>query len=274
MRVIGLFGSQPRHMFFLQGMLEMGLEVRAVLMKRESLMPTFPGGEERDRRNFVRHFEQRHAVEEKEFGEFKAHRLLSDVDHIQVSSRNLSSPEVADFVAKSGAETGIVFGTDLIADPVRTALPRDTVNVHLGLSPRYRGSATLFWPFYFLEPQFCGITFHRLLSEPDAGEILHQLQSELRPGDGIHDVGARTVKQGLLHLSQLFSVRDRGWTYIAQSATGRNFLTTDFRPPHLRVIYDLYEDSIVDAYLEGYLGGHPPKLYQCTKLGVAGTYKS
>ena len=33
------------------------------------------------------------------------------------------------------------------------------INVHLGLSPYYKGSATNFWPFVNNELQFLGVTF-------------------------------------------------------------------------------------------------------------------
>ena len=65
--------------------------------------------------------------------------------------------------------------------------------MHLGLSPRYRGSATLFWPFYFLEPQYCGITFHYLLDEPDAGDIIHQTLADLELNDEIFDVAWKLI---------------------------------------------------------------------------------
>ena len=45
------------------------------------------------------------------------------------------------------------------------------------------------WPFYHLEPQFCGSTFHQISKQAD--ELIHQCVPELF--DTIHDVGARAV---------------------------------------------------------------------------------
>ena len=45
-------------------------------------------------------------------------------------------------------------------DPTFAVLPKEKINLHLGLSPWFKGSVTLFWPFYHLMPQFCGSTFH------------------------------------------------------------------------------------------------------------------
>jgi methionyl-tRNA formyltransferase len=155
-----------------------------------------------------------------------------------------------------------IFGTDIIKDPLLSCLPQDRVNLHLGLSPWFRGSATLFWPFYFLQPQFAGATFHQILPEADAGQILHQCVPDLRPGDGIHDVGVRTVQSAQLALGKLLdSYADRGgWAYQEQRSTGRLFLTRDFQSSHLRVIYDLYDNKIVDAYLNGEIEQRIPRL--------------
>ena len=39
----------------------------------------------------------------------------------------------------------------------------------------------------------------------------------------------------------------------------------DFHPSHLRVIYDLFEDKMVDSYLSGELEQSRPNLFSCLK---------
>jgi len=41
------------------------------------------------------------------------------------------------------------------------------------------------------------------------------------------------------------------WKKYKQKGTGKNFLSRDFRPEHLRLIYDLFDDKIVKEYLDG-----------------------
>ena len=67
-------------------------------------------------------------------------------------------------------------------------------NVHGGLSPWYRGGATLFWPTYMLQPEYTGMTFHETTEKVDAGNIVYQNSAKLREEDGIHENACRLIK--------------------------------------------------------------------------------
>lgn len=269
MKVLAVVGSQPRHLYLIKALLDSNVAVRAIVMQRESLTPSVPNGTSKeDAVNFVRHFHERASLELSEFGCTEVRRLLHAVNHLVVDDWELNSVKVCDFVSKEHDDIGVVFGSDMIREPLLSQLPADTINMHLGLSPRYRGSATLFWPFYFLEPQYCGATFHKLLLEPDAGDVLHQICTELKSGDGIHDVGIRTVNQATTDLLHLINSFQHGWSYQMQKSTGRNFLSRDFLPQHLRVIYNLYSNNIVDEFLAGNLGTSSPNIVKALNLGM------
>ena len=49
---------------------------------------------------------------------------------------------------------------------------------------------------------------------------------------------------------------------VNQKTTGKLWLKKDWAPKHLKLIYGLYEDKIVNAYLNGELSQHLPKLIQ------------
>ena len=165
------------------------------------------------------------------------------------------------------ADFAFIFGVDLILDPVIHKLPSNKINLHLGLSPWFKGSATLFWPFYFLQPQFCGSTFHQITKTADAGEIIHQCIPKLEFGDKIHDVGAKCVEKAVQDIPTLMQhwLRDQSFEGRLQMTTGRNWRGVDFHASHLRVIYELFDDNIVDSYLRGELDQRLPILFSCLK---------
>lgn len=257
MRVLLFSGSHSRHLHVMSQLLKLDASFRAVVMEREAVLPSAPDGiEKRDRVNFEKHFATRLEVETQTFGDLKYESVFDGVETLVCKSENLNSQSTVNFVRKEAADVSIIFGSDLIKGNLLSLLPELSLNFHLGLSPWYRGSATLFWPFYFMEPQCAGITIHKIVAAADAGEILHQSVPILKPGMGIHDVGSATVVQGSSEIvSALRHLIDGdNLKFTEQRTMGRLFLTRDFEPKHLRINYDLFNDRMVDEYLAGRLG--------------------
>jgi methionyl-tRNA formyltransferase len=263
MRVLLFSGSHSRHLFIHKLLLENFNVCGVVAMEREPQNVEPPLDlNPRDRDNFIRHFADRMQVERREFGSLSSQTVFSFVPTIYRTGQNLNSEETASFIKSCNADLAIILGVDLIKSPIFEVLPKDKINIHLGLSPWYRGSATLFWPFYNLEPQFCGATIHQIVPEADAGEIIHQIQTPLYRNDQIHDAGARTVTETAKIIVPLLKHREKYGFFVQQQQkiTGRLYLTRHFRPEHLRAVYDLFENNIVNLQLDGQLGSHQPKI--------------
>jgi len=261
MKTIILGGSHPRHLHYLNAVASHPAVdlVAAAIQKRETMLPRPPDNiDPHDRELFVRHFSYRDAKEAQYFGAPEAEFEARRIDHGELNAYHLRAWL---YDVCPDPDLVIVFGCGMIGDKLMDQLGDRTINLHLGLSPRYRGAATLFWPQYFLEPQWAGTTFHQIVHEPDAGPILHQSQPGLFKGDTLHDVSCRAVRQATADMLTLLDTFD-GWTFRAQRNTGKCFLERDFQPAHLRMIYDVWDDRIVDAYMDGVIGGREPKLYR------------
>jgi len=261
MKLLFLGGNHPRHLYIANKLADkFGLDA-AILELRETMIPSPPDGISTiDKENFIKHFHNRDIAEKRYFRKQPSPRC--NISY--VTEGTISNSITADYVKSLKPDVSIIFGTGLIKEPLYSILPRNTINLHLGLSPKYRGAATLFWPFYFLEPTYAGSTFHFIISEPDAGEIIHQTTPVLEKNDGIHDVACKSVIQSgkdLLQLLDLFEEK-KGWKNFSQKGTGKNFLSSDFRQEHLRVIYNLFNDDIVRKYLDGDLKCNLPALFR------------
>lgn len=259
MRIVTIVGNHRRHLYYVNRILQDFDIAGCLILERESMMPKPPSSMGAiDKKNFLKHFKDREQLEKKYFGE----QELPNCRTIMVNENTLSSAKSVNFIRSIKPNVVLIFGTTLIRDPLYSVLPRQTINLHLGLSPRYRGSATLFWPFYFLEPTYAGATFHYIISEPDAGDIIHQVVPRLEKTDGIHDVACKTVieaSEEAVRLLKIFGLK-RSWKSFSQKGTGKNFLQKDFKVQHLRVIYNLYNNDIVKQYLEGKLKSAKPHL--------------
>lgn len=258
-RIMWIGGSHPRHLYYANAINEQFPITAAIIEQRGAMVPQPPVGlDERDRSNFELHFANRDQAERRYFGDQAPPR----VPILETSSEDLNSQESGDFVEKFDPEVVLIFGCGLIKGKLYSALPTNTINLHLGLSPRYRGAATLFWPFYFMEPAFAGTTFHFIVPEPDAGDVVHQVVPELKPEDRIHDVACKAVIQSSKAAIDLLEILASGgeWKRYKQKGTGKNFLSSDFKPEHLRVIYDVFDDDMVKQYLDSRLVSKKPTL--------------
>ena len=261
MKILWIGGNHPRHLYFVNRVRE-AFDICGVIVElRENPVPQPPQGLQiHDHDNFVRHFEDRDKAESAYFGD----QVLPDCPRWEVDEKGLNTNESVDFIKSCEPDLVLIFGSGLIKEPLYSALPRHSINLHLGLSPRYRGAATLFWPFYFLEPTYSGSTFHYIVAEPDAGNVIHQVVPSLNPHDGIHDVGCRTVRSSAEEAIDLLTIfqQKQSWDTHQQRGTGKNFLERDFRPEHLRVVYNLFDNDMVDMYLDGRLKCRQPKLFR------------
>ena len=263
MKVLLLSGSHSRHLHFFSQLLGLDAEFSVIGMEREHQLPSAPSSaSSRDQQLFTRHFADRFETETHYFGNPTMRDTFADIPHHFCDRMDFNSHSSVEFVKRMQPDVAIVFGADMVRSPLFDALPELTINLHLGLSPWYRGAATLFWPFFFLEPQYTGSTFHQITESPDAGAILHHSTPVLEAGDGIHDVAAKTVQTSASEFGAILQDMISGTKFdlVPQKSNGKLFLNADFKPAHLRLIYEGFNNDIVDEYLAGNLGSRMPQL--------------
>lgn len=90
-----------------------------------------------------------------------------------------------------------LFGTGILKNGWLEAFPDNIVNLHLGLSPFYRGSATLFWPFADKELEHLGTTIHLATAKVDAGAIIKRVYPDLRTSESYYDITHRLIRDSI-----------------------------------------------------------------------------
>lgn len=78
----------------------------------------------------------------------------------------------------------------------------------------------------------------------------------------MHDVANKAVIQATCDLIKIIQLYDSGKELICheQKGNGKLFLSEDWTPQTLRVIYNLFNDKIVDMFLNGEITSNPPKI--------------
>lgn len=267
MRILLLTGSHPRHLFVVNELVKTGFIAAHVIEKREEFVPQPPPNlEEVDRTNFIRHFKDRDEAEQKHF---KGNDKVSvHLPTLEVTMQQLNSKETIEWVKNQQFDLAISYGVHKLSDELLEALPDKAWNIHGGLSPWYKGNTTLFWPFFMLKPNWAGMTIHRLSSRLDAGDIVHHSVPELAYGDGLHDVACKAVIQVAEDLAKIVTtINLENVQYTPQKGNGKLWIGTDWMPQHLRFVYNVYNNDIVDQFLDGKLPKIEPKLISAFSKG-------
>lgn len=260
MSIVAITGNHPRHAYLVNALNEAGILSGWIKQERAAFVPQSPKGlSSHLTQLFDLHFARREQAEARFFGDSV---FLDDGLIYTVTKETLNDAGTVAFIKKINPTIVLSYGCHKISEEVMAATSATFWNTHGGLSPWYRGVTTHFWPSYLLEPQTTGMTLHETTDKIDGGGILHQTSASLVKGDGLHDLAARTVKQYADELPTLLAKSlktndvPKG---ILQKTTGKIWISDDWRPEHLPLIYDTYGDRIVDRVLDGTLVGRKPK---------------
>lgn len=262
-KIVFMCGSHMRHLYIAERLYKERRLAGLVIEEREAFVPVPDESlSERDKNNFILHFKERDIAERKFFGNVNKEQLLSEVPVLHVSQETLNDTETVEFIKNSHADMLVTYGVHKVSEEIIEIMKGKAFNIHGGLSPWYKGNTTLFWPFYFLKPNWAGMTLHRLSVRLDGGDILHHSVPKLEHGDKMHEVACKAVVQVAEDLCKILQCLDNGERLICkpQKGNGKLFLSQDWTPQLLRVIYELFDDKIVDMYLNGELEKSEPEL--------------
>ncbi len=249
MNILLIIGDHLRHKKFLE-IISNEIKISCVIMeKRENLIPNPNFIKNKiDKKNFIKHFKNREICEKKYF---KLKKKKTDTEIILIKNIKENQNVCKKVLNRIKPDIVFTFGVSLIPSKLLMIMPRYSINLHSGLAPYYKGAACNFWPFYFLEPNWVGMTFHLLSSKLDSGNIVHHTTPKLNKKDNIHDVSCRaqlkSFKESLMIIKM---IKDKKIKEHKINLNGKLFLKKDFKPEHLRIIYNLYNDDIVKHYLK------------------------
>jgi len=252
MKIALLTGTAYRHVFFANTIMEKYKTLLHVRMKRSNELTdevSFDASAS-DLEAFELHSNAR-LEKEKEYFLPQAEKFIEADEVVEITggAKELNGRVAIDAFKHNTFDVAIVYGTGLLKKEILEAMPKIVINLHAGLSPYYRGAATLYWPIYFMEPQGVGFTFHLIDLQIDHGEIIHQSRPEIFATDGIHDLGCRTIIQASEDILKVIKkIEDNTIQYYPQKSSGKIFYEADFKPYHLRVTNQIMKNGLLAEY--------------------------
>lgn len=200
---ISIFTSnQPRHLALVN---RLALIADSVFVVQECTT-CFPGLVDdfyRKSETMQRYFAHVIAAEKKVFGSINF--LPNNVRGLSLRMGDLSLVDRRTIEPALGADIFIVFGSSWIRGPLLDALiDRSALNLHMGISPFYRGTACNFWAAYDRRYEYIGGTIHKLSRGLDSGPILQHALPPLRHCDAF-EAGMLAVDSTHQALAQMIA---------------------------------------------------------------------
>jgi methionyl-tRNA formyltransferase len=227
-----------------------GCDLVGVWQEEKSFHPERYARNEVEERVIADHFANRDASEERYFPDHGT--LLPSLQVRRVPPGACNDPDEIERMSALQPDMVLVFGTGMLRERVLATFAGRIINIHLGLSPYYRGSGTNFWPLVNREPEYVGTTIHCLDPRLDYGSILAHVRPVIERGDGPHDIGNKAILRAAdVALQAAASLRAGNTGTLPQWTKGRLYQRKHFTADAVRRLYRNFEMGMIDDYLAG-----------------------
>ena len=168
-------------------------------------------------------------------------KIFGDVDFLPNNVRTIAIKS-GDLNLLSDVQLGnalssdlfVVFGASYIKGwLINFLVDKKAINIHMGLSPYYRGSSCNFWAMYDGNPSYVGATIHMLSKGLDSGDMLFHCVPKLLDSDSQFDFTMRAVlaaQEGLVQTvknGRIFSMPSTQQDISLEVRYARNIEFTD-----------------------------------------------
>lgn len=185
-----------------------------------------------------------------------------------IKKGTINNKEIVEEIDRLEPDLLVCYGASLIKSELLNTYKERFLNVHLGLSPYYRGSGTNVWPFIKGEPFMVGATFMHLDVGIDTGKIIHQIRADFFIGDSPHSVGNRLIRKMTTTYCEIIRKFDSLSASTYQNTDGSLYLMRHFDADACSRLYESLKSDVVYKYLMNPNTDSYPPLVQNTSLNT------
>lgn len=171
MKITVFTGNQPRHLALVRHLSTIADELFAVIECK-----TVFTGVVQDKYNkspiIEEYFKNVHAAERQIFGPLSF--IERNTRTLPLRTGDLSLLSFDELKEALSSDVYIVFGSSFIKGwLIDYLMARKALNIHMGISPYYRGHSCNFWALYDQRPDMVGATIHYISAGLDSGPMLY-----------------------------------------------------------------------------------------------------
>lgn len=122
----------------------------------------------------------------------------SDFDLLNIIRVNsINENKVVEEISKLKPDVVIVNGTRIISKKVLKSTKAKFINIHVGITPKYRGVHGGYWALVNNDRENCGVTVHLIDQGVDTGEIIYQHSIQITDKDNFLTYPLLQLKKGI-----------------------------------------------------------------------------
>lgn len=110
---------------------------------------------------------------------------------------SVNSDECLTLLKEIEPELVIVVNTRIISRKILSGIKTKFVNIHAGITPKYRGWHGAYWALVNKDKENCGVTIHLVDEGVDTGNILYQSKIEITNRDNYFTYPLLQLEKGL-----------------------------------------------------------------------------
>lgn len=197
------------------------------------------------------HHEKSRNLSEEDFFRIACKLAKDNSNPVTIRKGGINDPSVVNDIVELKPDLLCCYGSSLIKSDLIEQFKGRFLNLHLGLSPYYRGSGTNYFPLVNREPEYVGATFMHLDQGIDTGKIIHQIQARINCGDNIHQIGNRLICDAGQVYAEVISRFDN-LVPLPQPVIsgGELYLRKDFTPESLAELNKNFKTGMIAEYLK------------------------
>ena len=247
--MIILTGSETRHEFF-----------RKYISNdsRIKVLSTYCEGDESSLENRVKgnenstllehhHVQARSQAEIDFFGSSISH-IDDKSNPIFIKKGEINDEKIVSEIINQNPDLLVCYGASLIKSNLLNVFQGRFLNVHLGLSPYYRGSGTNVWPLINDEPEMVGATFMYIDAGIDTGQIIHQIRADIFLGDSPHSIGNRLIRKMTETYAEIIANFENLKEVKQPNDEGKLYMIKDFDGVACRKLYQNFNDGMIENF--------------------------
>jgi folate-dependent phosphoribosylglycinamide formyltransferase PurN len=167
-----------------------------------------------------------------------------------ISRGEANSPAVLSWISRLRPDIIVSHGPERLGDEFIAQAPHGGINVHWGLSPRYRGMHTSRWALVHGAPEWVGVTVHKLDLGLDSGPILFQARPQFEDGDTIRRLEYRLTMLAASIVPEALTAVLAGAARAADQdlSVGKEYWLSEWAKEHEDLLTPKYIGEQVAAY--------------------------